>query len=67
MIDYTECPYCEKETEISYEGIEQNTDFECNCDHCNKVFVCYYELSIEFYPSKGEIDISGEHKEDDKI
>ena len=48
-IGYTECPYCYKETEIDYEGQKQGEEFKQICNHCNKEFITYYELSIDFY------------------
>lgn len=51
-IYYTECPYCEKETEIEIESKEQNEVYKIDCIHCSKIFEYYFEIGIEIYPSK---------------
>lgn len=39
MIGYDTCPYCEKETELYYEGIEQGNQVDMECTKCgNEVY-----------------------------
>lgn len=46
MIEYEDCPYCEKQTEINYEGVDEGVDFEQECANCNKDFICNYTQDI---------------------
>jgi transposase-like protein len=43
MSDSVDCPYCEKDTWIDYEG---GNSFETQCEHCEK----YFEVEVEFDP-----------------
>lgn len=35
-IGYTECPYCNKEAEVDYEGQKQGEQFIETYNHCKK-------------------------------
>jgi len=41
---YANCPYCDKETEINYEGSEDGQEFETQCSNCGKEFSCNIEF-----------------------
>ncbi len=48
MVGYADCPYCEKETEVEFEGFSEGEEFEVECDGCEKEFVCSYQTDISF-------------------
>lgn len=54
MIGYEDCPYCEENTEICYEGVSEGENFEVECNNCDKTFNCTHAESVDFYPEKIE-------------
>lgn len=45
-ITYSECPYCDEETEVNFEGEEEGQEFEETCDKCGKDFLCNVEFDV---------------------
>ena len=57
-ITYADCPYCDEETEIDYEGSEDGEEFKTECSKCGKEFTC----NVEFEAIANCEKIKGEEK-----
>lgn len=54
MIGYLLCPYCNNETEVYYEGVEQGDSIDQTCENCLKVFRFSWELEYVYNVEKLE-------------
>jgi len=56
MVEYVDCPYCEKETMVTFEENEPAQDIKDQCEHCDRWFIYQYESSVNIYARKDECE-----------
>ena len=54
MVEYVDCPYCDKETSVAFEEHNPCEDIEDYCEHCEKEFIYQFESTVDINARKKE-------------